>query len=100
MSCGHVAQGLLHAHCAAAALIHTGDRLDGVRAALFIADSSQALLDRGPIDAARALIRVDVVGDTAAHLVEADLPRGVLLPVAHVVASCLAIASRIREAVD
>jgi len=47
---------LLHAHRAAAALIHTCDRLDRVRAALFVADSRKALLDRGPVDAPGALI--------------------------------------------
>src|ERR1019366_2451448 len=91
---------LLHAHRATAALVHARDRLDWVRAAFFIGDGRQAMLDRGPVDAAGALIRVEVIGNTAANLIQADSPRRVLLSVTDVVAGLFAIAPRIRESVD
>lgn len=91
---------LLHAHRTAAALVHARDRLDWVRAALFVADSREALLDRGPVDAAGALIGIDVIGDAAARLVQTDLTGSELFPIANVVAGRFAIAPRVRESID
>jgi hypothetical protein len=88
---------LLDADSAAPALVHAGDRLHRVSAALLLADGSYAFLDSGPIDAAGALMRIEVVGDAAAELLHAHAPRRILLTVTNVIARLFAIAPGARE---
>src|SRR5262249_46391084 len=81
------------------ALVDARDRVERV-VALFVVDRREAGIQATVLDAARAVVGVEVVGGAAADFVQARVARREPGAAADVVARLLAIAARVGESID